>query len=63
MPKRPFYGVFNEREWPQVQAFADKERVNISELLRRALQVYAEQHGLVIQMDERSDYHERSRRV
>lgn len=63
MAKRHLYGIFNDTEWPQVQTFADMEGVNVSELVRRAVQIYAEKKGFVIRMDERIDYHERSRRA
>ncbi len=62
MPTRPFYGIFNEREWPEVQRFADRERCNVSELVRRAISALAAQRGLVIPIDERKNYFERPRR-
>ena len=46
-----------------MQTLADMEGINVSELMRRALKVYAEQKGFTIRMTERMDYHERSRRA
>ena len=62
MPKRPFYGIFNETEWPQVERFADKEHINVSELVRRAIRFYAKSRGVRLPIDTRKDYFSRTRR-
>jgi hypothetical protein len=59
---RPCYGIFSEREWPHVLELADREAVNVSELIRRAVQIYGEAHGVVLRFDERCDYWQRTRR-
>ena len=60
--KRPFYGIFNEREWPKVARFADKEHVNVSELVRRAIRFYAHSRGVTLPIEARKDYFARTRR-
>ncbi len=62
MPTRPFYGIFNAREWVDIQRFADRERCNVSELIRRGIRALAVTRGFVIPFDERKDYFERPRR-
>jgi hypothetical protein len=58
---RPFYGIFNEREWPQVVQFADREAINVSELVRRGIKALAKEKGVVIAIDDRKDYFSRRR--
>jgi len=60
--RRPCYGIFNEREWPQIQDFADRLHINVSELIRRGIKALAQQKGLVVAIDERKDYWARTRR-
>ena len=62
MPKRPFYGIFNDQEWPQVARFADTEHINMSELVRRAIRFYAKSRGVRLPIDARKDYFARTRR-
>jgi len=62
VPKRPFYGIFNQQEWPDVEKFADREHVNVSELVRRAVRFYAKSRGVVLPIGERKDYFARTRR-
>jgi len=62
VPKRPFYGIFNQDEWPEVERFADKEHANVSELVRRAVRHYAKSRGVKLVIEERKDYFSRTRR-
>lgn len=61
MSRRPCYGIFSEREYPQVQALAAREEINVAELIRRAVQVYGEECGVVLQFDDRLNYYQRAR--